>query len=262
MVEKLKNNLGDVMEKIVIITGGSRGIGAATTALFAERGDRVYILDIQQPLNDLAKHPHLRYIECDVSRFESVKSAIDKIISETSRIDCLFVNAGIHISATLEETTLDQFENVLGVNFKGAFHTLKCVLPIMNSQKSGSIVLTGSDQSTIGKKHSFIYGATKGAIGQMTKSLALDCAPFNVRVNCVCPGAIKTDLYDTAVKNAAEKFTNGNTSIIEDGVKQKHPLGRVGTPEEVAKLVYFLCSDDASYMTGGLIPVDGGYTCQ
>lgn len=132
----------------------------------------------------------------------------------------------------------------------------------MNSQKSGSIVLTGSDQSTIGKKHSFIYGATKGAIGQMTKSLALDCAPFNVRVNCVCPGAIKTDLYDGAVKNAAEKYFGGDIKPVEDGVKQKHPLGRIGTPEEVAKLVYFLCSDDAGFMTGGLIPVDGGYTCQ
>lgn len=248
--------------RIIVITGGSRGIGAATAALFTERGDQVYVLDIKTPLFDLVKLTDVKHIDCDVSRFESVQSAIEKIKTEAGRIDCLFVNAGIHISATLEETTLEQFENVLGINFKGAFHTLKCVLPMMNSQKSGAIVLTGSDQSVIGKKHSFVYGATKGAIGQMTKSLALDCAPFNIRVNCVCPGAIKTDLYDNAVKNAADKYCNGDINSVEDGVKQKHPLGRVGTPEEVAKLVYFLCSDEASYMTGGLIPVDGGYTCQ
>jgi NAD(P)-dependent dehydrogenase (short-subunit alcohol dehydrogenase family) len=246
------------MERIVAITGGSRGIGFATAKLFAERGDRVYILDLKAPLENAG----IEYIKCDVSDFESVQSAIDKIKKQVGRIDCLFVNAGIHISASLEETTLEQFEKVLSVNFKGAFHTLKCVLPIMQSQKQGSIVLTGSDQSLIGKKQSFIYGATKGAIGQMTKSLALDCAPFNIRVNCVCPGAIKTDLYDGAVQNAADKYFGGDIKPVEDGVKQKHPLGRVGTPEEVAKLVYFLCSDDAGFMTGGLIPVDGGYTCQ
>ena len=250
-------------QSIIVVTGGSRGIGAATAKLFAERGDQVYILDVKDPFADLAKVPGgCTYIECDVSQFNAVQSAFEKIKNEADRIDCLFVNAGIHISATLEETSLEEFEKVFGVNFKGAFYTLKCALPVMKSQKSGAIVLTGSDQSVIGKKHSFVYGATKGAIGQMTKSLALDCAPFNIRVNCVCPGAIKTDLYDSAIKNAASKYANGNIKTIEDGVTQKHPLGRVGSPEEVAKLVYFLCSDDASYMTGGLISVDGGYTCQ
>lgn len=249
-------------EKIAVITGGARGIGAATAKLFAEKNARVYILDVKAPIFDLAKTSQVQYIECDISKFDSVQSAIEKIKKEVGHIDALFINAGVHVSATLEETSLDEFERVLNINFKGAFYTLKCVLPLMKSRQSGSIVLTGSDQSVIGKKHSFIYGATKGAIGQMTKSLALDCAPFNIRVNCVCPGAIKTDLYDGAVKNAADKYAGGDIKAIEDGVKQKHPLGRVGMPEEVAKLVYFLCSEDASYMTGGLIPVDGGYTCQ
>lgn len=251
-----------IQQKITVITGGSRGIGAATAKLFTEHGSLVYILDVQSPHSDLAKNSHVKYIECDVSRFDSVQSAIEIIKKETGRIDCLFVNAGIHITASLEETSLEEFEKVIDVNFKGAFYVLKCVLPVMKSHKSGSVVLTGSDQSVIGKKHSYIYGATKGAIGQMTKSVALDCASFNIRVNCVCPGAIKTDLYDNALKNAAKKYANGDIRIIEDGVEKKHPLGRVGMPEEVAKLVYFLCSDDASYMTGGLIPVDGGYTCQ
>ena len=251
-------------KRIILITGGARGIGAATATLFTERGDFVYVLDVQAPFATLASpnSENMKWLECDVRDFKSVQTAIQKIISEQKRIDCAFVNAGVHLSASLEDTSLDDFENVLAINFKGAFYVLKNIIPILRSQKSGVIVLTGSDQSVIGKKSSFIYGATKGAIGQMTKSLALDLAADGIRVNCVCPGAIKTDLYDGAVANAAKKYFYGDIKSVEDGVKLKHPLGRVGTPQEVAKLVYFLCSNDASYMTGGLIPVDGGYTCQ
>ncbi len=243
--------------KTVLITGGATGIGATTALKLAEAGAKVYILDInREPLNKT-----IEFIECDVADFAQVQKAVNHVIKKENKIDLMFLNAGIHLSQNLENTSLEDFEKVLSVNLKGIFYVLKLSLPTMKKQRNGNIVLMGSDQCFIGKKNSFAYGLTKGAIGQITKSTALDCAKFGIRINCVCPGTTKTPLYDNAVKNYANK-----TAVEIDTIHQEEnnviPLGRIGKPEDIANLVLFLLSDSSSFMTGSLVSIDGGYTAQ
>lgn len=244
--------------KVVIVTGGSSGIGAATAYEFQKEGAIVYILDRALPHSKINEH----FIKCDVRNFSEVKTALDSIVTKKNKVDCLVANAGIHYVGSIEDTDLETFEEVVSVNFKGIFYSLKCVLPIMREQRHGSIVLMGSDQSLIGKKKSAIYGATKGAIGQLTKSTALDYAEYGIRVNCVCPGAIDTPLCEGAIKNFTTKYTTESVESLLQKVQEKHPLNRLGKPEEVANVILFVCSNEASFITGSLISIDGGYVAQ
>jgi NAD(P)-dependent dehydrogenase (short-subunit alcohol dehydrogenase family) len=242
--------------KVLIITGATTGIGKATKELLREHGCIVYNLDRVQPTVRDAY-----FINCDVSKKEEVNAAVDKVLEEENKIDFLFVNAGVHLFATLEETSYTQLEEIAGINILGAFYLLKKVIPIMKQQQKGSIVLMGSDQSFVGKASSAVYGMTKGAIAQLTKSTAIDYAPFNIRVNCICPGTTNTPLLHHAVEQFAAKTgaEKNDVYFTLDGVQ---PMGRIGKPEEIAKSVAFLLSDESSFTTGSLFAVDGGYVCQ
>ena len=242
--------------KIAVITGASSGIGQATKINLREKGVVVYNLDL---LNDVPNDEY--FIQCDVSDFENVKGSVDQIFNKHKKLDLLFANAGIHFVGNIEETRIEDFENVIAVNLKSVFYTLKAVLPYMRMQKKGSIVLMGSDQSIIGKGKSAVYGLTKGAIAQLTKSTAIDYAEYNIRVNCVCPGTIETPLLKTAVEGF-KKITNLEEDTILDSLKTAQPINRIAKPYEVANVVCFLLSDESSFMTGSLCSVDGGYTCQ
>ena len=242
--------------KIAIITGASSGIGQATKIKLREKGAVVYNLDL---FNDEPNDEF--YIHCDVSDFDNVKQSVDQIFNKHQKLDLLFANAGIHIVGNIEETNIEDFENVISVNLKSVFYTLKAVLPYMRIQRNGSIVLMGSDQSIIGKGKSAVYGLTKGAIGQLTKSTAIDYAEHNIRVNCICPGTIETPLLNNAVEGFI-KMTNLEKESILESLKKAQPINRIAQPYEIANVVCFLLSDDASFMTGSLCSVDGGYTCQ
>lgn len=242
--------------KIAIITGASSGIGQATKIKLREKGAVVYNLDL---FNDEPNDEF--YIHCDVSDFDNVKQSVDRIFNQHQKLDLLFANAGIHIVGNIEETNIEDFENIISVNLKSVFYTLKAVLPYMRIQKNGSIVLMGSDQSIIGKGKSAVYGLTKGAIGQLTKSTAIDYAEHNIRVNCICPGTIETPLLNKAVEGFM-KLTNLEKDTILESLKNAQPINRIAKPYEIANVVCFLLSDDASFMTGSLCSVDGGYTCQ
>ncbi|MCP4476358.1 MAG: SDR family oxidoreductase [Gammaproteobacteria bacterium] len=244
----------------VIITGGSKGIGAATAKLFAQQEEikNIFILDLVEPEYTLEQ---VTYFPCDMSQPSSIEEAVKKIFAEEEKIDSVVSNAGIHFSATIEETTLDDYHRVLNTNLTGTFWLLKSLLPTMRQQQGGSIVLLGSDQTLIGKPRSAAYGISKSAIGYLTKSVALDYAKYGIRINCVCAGTINTPL----LRDAMEKhhFRSGVSMIeIEKEEARAQPLNRVGSPEEVANLIFFLCSDKASYMTGSLVAIDGGYTCR
>jgi NAD(P)-dependent dehydrogenase (short-subunit alcohol dehydrogenase family) len=186
---------------------------------------------------------------------------LTKLHKRENRIDMLFANAGIHLFANIEQTTDEQFDNIVATNIAGTFFTVRSVLPIMKKQQYGSIVLMGSDQTISGKASSSIYGMTKGAIGQLTKSTAIDYAPYNIRVNCICPGTIDTPLLHKAV-DVYVNLTSAKKEDVYKDLDKIQPMGRVGKPEEIAEAVAFLLSDDNSFMTGSLVSVDGGYVCQ
>jgi NAD(P)-dependent dehydrogenase (short-subunit alcohol dehydrogenase family) len=241
-----------------VITGGSSGIGLSALSLFAKAGAMVYNLDIQAPKTNLTG---LTYLKCDVSNFEQVNTQISAIIKEHGQIHHAFLNAGVHEVGNVEDLSLDSIDRVININIKGIVYCLKCILPNMRQHQEGSIVLMGSDQSYVGKGDSFIYGATKGAIGQLTKSTAIDYAQYNVRINCVCPGTIDTPLYHNAVDNFS-KIKGMDKDQVYKIIKTAQPISRVGLPEEVANTVLFLCSEKAGFSTGSLVSVDGGYVAQ
>jgi NAD(P)-dependent dehydrogenase (short-subunit alcohol dehydrogenase family) len=243
-------------DKIAVITGATTGIGQATLELLRARGALAYNLDVVVPEDGDAY-----FIKCDVRSKDDVDAAIRTIAERHGRIDMAFANAGVHLFANLEQTSADDLDRIIGINIKGVFHTLQAVIPVMRMQGHGSIVLMGSDQSFIGKGSSAAYGMTKGAIGQLTKSTAIDYAPHGIRVNCICPGTIDTPLLHGAVK----RFTSinaANPADVYKGLADAQPIRRIARPEEIARTVAFLLSDESSFTTGALMSVDGGYVAQ
>ncbi|BCD97860.1 SDR family NAD(P)-dependent oxidoreductase [Marinagarivorans cellulosilyticus] len=243
-------------KKVAIVTGGSTGIGREVVLKLCAQGAKVYNLDIVDVESDACS-----YIACDVSNYEQVEKAVAQVLDESGRVDLLFANAGIHLFANIEQTSVDEFERVLAVNCKGVFFTLKAVLPIMKEQRQGKVLIMGSDQSFVGKGMSAAYGMTKGAVAQLTKSTAIDYAEFNISINCICPGTIDTPLLHKAV-DKFKSITGASDGEVMAILEDAQPIKRIAEPAEIARVACFLLSDENSFMTGALVPVDGGYTCQ
>lgn len=242
------------MSKVAIVTGGSKGIGRAVVKRFLNNGYQVHNLDLEPA--DLGTWHH-----CDVSNVSAVKKVIAKIASNGKCIDVLVSNAGRHLSATIEDTDEATFDSLFALNVKGAYAAIQSVLPSMKAQQNGVIILIASDQAIIAKNNSFAYNLTKHALASMAKTTALDYAKFNIRTNAVCPGTIETPLFHNAIDAyCARSGADKATIVAEEGALQ--PLGRLGQADEVAALVTFLASDDASFITGSLQTIDGGYTAQ
>ncbi|NMP30919.1 SDR family oxidoreductase [Thalassotalea sp. M1531] len=241
------------MTKVCVITGGSSGIGLSIAHKFVAEGYQVFNLDIQS--GSAGQH-----ILCDMTDVSVVSNAI-KNIGEKHGIDVLVSNAGIHYSANIENTSEQALERVFNINVKGAYAATKACLPFMKAKKNGVIIYIASDQALIGKRNSFAYNLSKSALASMAKTTALDYAEFNIRANAVCPGTIETPLYHNAIDNYVEKSGADKQDVHQEEAKLQ-PLGRLGQPEEVAELTYFLASDNAKFITGSLQVIDGGYTAQ
>ncbi|MDP2595328.1 SDR family NAD(P)-dependent oxidoreductase [Alteromonas stellipolaris] len=245
-------------QSVCVVTGGSLGIGLAVCNTFSENDYRVINLDVR----DFDDTPtNAEWVACDVSNVEQVRHTIDSIAVKYGRIDALVCNAGMHVSATIEDTDEALLDKIMSLNIKGAYGAIKASLPTMKVQKSGAIVVMGSDQCFVGKQNSFAYGLTKSALASMAKTTALDYAPFNIRANAVCPGTIETPLFHHAIdKYVAASGADKIAVVAQEAAEQ--PIGRIGQPEDVSELVYFLCSDKATFITGSLHAVDGGYTAK
>ncbi len=242
---------------VTIITGAGTGIGKATKDLLRSKGCIVYNLDFAD--NDVTDQQY--FLSCDVRSRQQINDAIDKVLAAEKKIDFLFANAGVHLFATLEQTSDEELQLVVQTNLFGVYYTLQKVIPVMKAQQKGSVVVMGSDQSFVGKAASSVYGMTKGAIAQLAKSTAIDYAAFNIRVNCICPGTIDTPLLHKAVDHFSH-ISNTAKEEVYKSLDTIQPMGRIGKPEEIAKTVAFLLSDESSFTTGSLIAVDGGYVCQ
>ena len=241
------------MKKTCIVTGGSSGIGLSIVKLFLTHNYNVYNLDLTQS-------EYGEFVSCDVTDRTQVQKIIHEI-SDNVAIDVLISNAGMHFSGTIESTSEEALDNVINLNVKGAYAAIKAVLPNMKANNNGAIILMASDQALIAKKNSFAYNLSKAALASMAKTTALDYASYGIRANAVCPGTIETPLYHQAIdKYCQQSGANKENVHLEEAALQ--PLNRLGQPEEVAELVYFLSSDSAKFITGSLQVIDGGYTAQ
>ncbi|MFO1350892.1 MAG: SDR family NAD(P)-dependent oxidoreductase [Gammaproteobacteria bacterium] len=249
--------------RVAFITGGATGIGRATVEKFAREGVQVGFLDRNEPAGAAAVAQlgaeRVLFVAGDVSRRADVAKAIDRTAARFGGIDVLFPCAGIHRVNTVLDITEEDWDLVMNINLKGTLYVLMEGVPKLVAGGGGAVVLMASDQALVGKRGSFAYGASKGAVGQMTKSLAQDLGDKNIRVNAVCPGTIRTPLAEAAFDTFAARLGVPSAQLWEQEA-QHYPLGKVGTPAEVAELVYFLASAKASFMTGGLYPIEGGLT--
>lgn len=243
---------------LCIVTGGSFGIGNAVCEKFRAQGYTVVNLDI---IDNPDQSKDIIWLQCDVSNTSNVNATIQQVISKYGRVDCLVSNAGMHFSASIEDTSDEDFDRVFSLNVKGAIAATKAVLPMMKSQKNGVILFMASDQALIAKRNSFAYNMSKAALASLAKTTALDYAQYQIRANAICPGTIETPLYHQAINNYVEK-SGADAKQIHQEEAALQPLGRLGQAEEVAALTYFLASEDAKFITGSLPVIDGGYTAQ
>ncbi|MBG9998629.1 SDR family oxidoreductase [Pseudoalteromonas sp. NSLLW24] len=242
------------MSKVAVVTGGTKGIGLAVVKRLLNNDYEVHNLDIE--LSEIGI-----FHQCDVSDVSAVQSCINAICEQSKRIDVLVSNAGKHLSANIESTDEQTLDALFALNVKGAYAAIQSVLPSMKAQNGGAIILVASDQAIIGKQNSFAYNLTKHALASMAKTTALDYAGFNIRANAVCPGTIETPLFHNAIDAYCAKSGANKAEIVAEEASLQ-PLNRLGQADEVAALVSFLASDDASFITGSLQSIDGGYTAQ
>ena len=246
--------------KTVFITGGSTGIGAACVRKFAREGWNVAFMDINaEEGTRLAQETGALFVEGNTRRREDLDRAVAAACGRFGGLNSVVANAGIHRCNTMLDISEEELDLMIDTNIKGTVHTLRAAVPRL-SEHGGSVVINASDQCYVGKPNSFGYGLTKGALGQITKSLAIDLGSKGIRVNAVCAGTIRTPLTEKLFQSFADITHGGDASAYWKSEAGLYPLGRVGEAYEVAELMYFLASDAASFMTGGLYLVDGGLT--
>ncbi len=248
----------DFKNKVVVITGARRGMGKADALLFAQKGAKVVVSDISQEdcqkvVDQIEKKGGQAIaVKCDVSKKEEVDNLFRKTIEKFGRVDVLVNNAGICEFKPFIDLTEEEWDRTLNINLKGYFLCSQAAAKEMAKQKSGVIVNIASvamGQVGVGFPNIVHYCASKGGIAAMTEAMALELAPYNIRVNAIAPGMIETPMLDP-IKQDPKAM---------EGILARVPLNRMGKPEEIADLVVFLASDKSSYITGSIVVIDGGW---
>jgi len=248
-------------KKIAIVTGGGSGIGKAIAQSLAESGALVYIVDVQEDKGRetmellQAQDMKVEFLQCDVSKQSQVGEIVNKIFSKEGRIDILINNAGVSHIGTAEDTNEEDFDRIYQINIKGVYNCLHEVIPSMKKTGGGVIINLSSVAATVGLPDRFAYSMSKGAVSTMTYSVARDYIDDNIRCNGIAPGRVHTPFVDGYLK----KNYPGQENEMFEKLEKTQPIGRMGSPEEIAKLVQYLCSDDASFITGSIYPIDGGF---
>lgn len=248
--------MGRLEGKVAIITGAASGIGKATAELFAAQGARLVLADWHGEAGAVLadtlqkRGSEAVFVQVDVSKAEDVQRMVQTAVEQYGRVDIVFNNAGIEgEQAPTGEATEENWDRVIDVNLKGVFLGMKYGIQQMLQNGGGAIVNNSSVAGLVGFAGLPAYCAAKGGVVQLTRAAAMEYATQNIRVNCVCPGVILTPMI--------ERFTSANPEAM-DALKQMEPMERLGTPDEIAKAVLFLASDDSSFVTGTVVPVDGG----
>ena len=253
---------GRLAEKVVIITGAGRGIGRAAALLFASEGARLALVDINEESGEAAAEEvrlqggEAIYVKTDLTHSAQVKKMADTVVEKYGRIDVLYNNAGINHFGKVTDADEAAWDRVMAVNAKSVFLTCKFVIPIMAKQKKGVIINTGSAASLVGLANLSAYTASKGAVLQLTRNMALDYAKDGIRVNAICPGVTATEMTEQVI------YDDPDPKAARERFDRVIPRGSMAAPIEIANVALFLASDESSYITGAAIPVDGGYTAE
>jgi len=251
---------GKLAEKVAIVTAGGAGIGAATVRRFAKEGAAVVIADLSgtrgRAVADEIKAAGGRaaFIKMDASDPEAIQATIKLALDSYGRLDIMFNNAGMAEVALVHDTTLESWNRVMAVTLTSTFLGIKYAVPIMRAQGGGAIINTASISGMGGDYGMASYNAAKAGVINLTCAAALENAKHKIRINCVCPGGINTRVAEVLGGDRADEFRRQ--------MGASHPVGRMGEPEEIASTVTFLASDEASFITGAKIVVDGGVTAQ
>ena len=245
--------------KVALITGGSLGLGKATAILFAQEGAAVVITGrtektLKEAVSEAeSKGVKIEYLVSDVAKEEDCKSAVEETVKRHGAVDILFNNAGVLSAASTHEAETEEWDRIFAINVRGTFMMSKYAVPHMLKKGSGCIVNNSSILGLKALPGIAAYTASKGAVTQFTRAMALDYAQQGIRVNAICPGTIVTPMVTGMLDSMEDK------QAAEEMFKSFHPMGRLGHPDEIARAVLFLCEDGVDFMTGTMLSVDGGW---
>lgn len=245
-------------DKVALITGGASGIGRATALLFAREGAAVSVVDLDQAGGRAVVQTILDnggraiFVSCDVSQVADCRRAVQQTVDKFGGLDILFNNAGIILRATVLETSEAEWDRVMAVNVKSIFLLSKYAVPVMAQVGGGAIINTASGWGLVGGRRAVSYCASKGAVVNMTRAMALDHAAQNIRVNCICPGDTDTPM----LLDEARQLGEPDEQFLAEATQR--PLQRLGRPEDIAQAALYLASEASSFVTGTALIVDGG----
>jgi dihydroanticapsin dehydrogenase len=250
----------ELVDEVAIVTGGASGIGEAIARLFSKEGGKVVIADIKDGKSIVSEIQNnggtSLYLKTDVRVESQVQSLVDRAVRAFGGIDIVCNSVGIELIQPVESTTEQEWNRVLDTNLRGPFFVCKHALPHMVRKGKGAIVNIASQLGIVGLEKMTAYCASKGGVILLTKSMALEYAKSGIRVNCICPGAIDTPMLEREIQLSDDKEQARRTFV------NKHPIGRLGYPTEIAQAALFLASDRSSFVTGESLVVDGGYVAQ